>query len=336
MPLDAQDGSIPLIQRQDVIFFASLLRGLEGSIYPILQQAKVPIDLYSSESNYDYLPENTVKNLIQALGERLELQEFIRLISSACKNIYIPMFIRRLSQNDSLRAVLDEFAEQLKSNITHTKVYTQFSGGSWWLVREKEGVDELWFTHAELFSVIFICELLSALTANKWRPKQVGVQSSNASVFCTLPQLARSQFFTNRPVTAVSIDENLMMAPVCHPYISTKEHVTPVSSSACFLGTFKLAIQPYLSMGKLPIKAAAQILNLHVRTLQRRLAKEQVQYGAVIEEMVLEQTLDLLKCPSLKITSIAIRMGYSDAAHFTRAFKRQMNMTPTQDRRQFI
>ncbi|ABV88332.1 helix-turn-helix domain-containing protein [Shewanella pealeana] len=335
MPSDSNNGAIALIQRQDVVFFASLLRGLEGSIYPILQQAKVPIDLYSSESNYDYLPENTVKNLIQALGERLEHQEFIQLISSACKNIYIPEFIRRLTQSGSLREALDEFAKQLKSNITHTNVYTQFSGGSWWLVREKEGVDEAWFTHAELFSVIFTCELLSALTSNKWRPKQVGIQSADEAVFSTLPQLTRSQFFTNRPVTAFSIEESLMTAPVSHPYISTKDPIAAIPSRDCFLGTFKLAIQPYLSMGKLPIKMAAQILQLNVRTLQRRLAKESVQYGAIIEEMVLEQTLDLLKCPSLKITSIAIRMGYSDAAHFTRAFKRQMQMTPTAYRRQF-
>lgn len=335
MPLDTNKEAIPLVQRQDVVFFASLLKGLEGNIYPLLQQAKVPADLYSGENSYDYLPENTVKNLIQALGEKLEPQEFIVLVSSACKNIYIPGFIRRLTQRGSLREALDEFAEQLKSNVTHTKVYTQFTGGRWWLVREKEGVDEAWFTHAELFSVIFISELLSALTANRWRPKQVGIQSADESIFSTLPQLTRSQFFTDRPVTAFSIEESLITAPVSHPYISTEEHVAATPSLDCFLGTFKLAIQPYLSMGKLPIKTAAQILHLNVRTLQRRLAKEKVQYGAIIEEMVLEQTLDLLKCPSLKITSIAIRMGYSDAAHFTRAFKRQMSMTPTQYRRQF-
>lgn len=335
MSQDMNHEAIPLVQRQDVVFFASLLRGLEGSIYPLLQEAKVPADLYSSENNYNYLPENTVKNLIQTLGEKLERQEFILLVSSACKNIYIPGFIRRLTQKSSLRAALDEFAEQLKSNVTHTKVYTQFTGGRWWLVREKEGIDEAWFTHAELFSVIFICELLSALTANRWCPKQVGIQSADEKLFSTLPQLARSQFFTGRSVTAFSIDESLMTAPVSHPYISTEVHVAGRPSHDCFLSTFKLAIQPYLSMGKLPIKMAAKILHLNVRTLQRRLAKEQVQYGVVIEEMVLEQTLDLLKCPSLKITSIAIRMGYSDAAHFTRAFKRQMSMTPSQYRQQF-
>ncbi|MEZ9196843.1 helix-turn-helix domain-containing protein [Shewanella sp. 10N.286.54.B9] len=335
MPSDFNNEAIPLTQRQDVVFFASLLRGLDGSIYPMLQQAKIPVDLYSSENNYDYLPENTVKNLIQILGEKLAPEEFIQLIQSACKNIYIPQFIRRLTQKDSLKVALDEFAEQLKSNMTHTNVYTQFTGGSWWIVREKEGLDKAWFTHAELFSAIFICELLSALTNNKWRPEQMGLQSANDAVFSLLPQLSRAQFFCNRPVTAFSIPDSLMMAPVTHPHISTEDHIATEPRLSSFLGTFKLAIQPYLSMGKLPIKTAAQILNLNVRTLQRRLENEQVQYGAVIEEMVLEQTLDLLKCPSLKITSIAIRMGYSDAAHFTRAFKRQMNMTPSQFRQQF-
>ncbi|MCL1138473.1 helix-turn-helix domain-containing protein [Shewanella pneumatophori] len=332
---NAYNEAIPLIQRHDVVFFASLLKGLDENIYPMLHQAKVPVDLYSSESNYDYLPENTVKNLIQTLGEKLAPTEFVQLIQSACKNIYIPQFIRRLTQASSLKSALDEFSEQLKSNMTHTNVYTQFTGGSWWIVREKQGVDQAWFTHAELFSAIFICELLSALTRNQWQPKQVGLQSANAAIFATLPQLTRTQFFTARPVTAFSICESLMMAPVTHPFLSTTEHIAAEPELSCFLTTFKLAIQPYLSMGKLPIKSAAQILQLNVRTLQRRLAREGVNYGEMIEQMVLEQTLDLLKCPSLKITAIAIRMGYSDAAHFTRAFKRQMNMTPSQFRQQF-
>ncbi|MCW0469233.1 AraC family transcriptional regulator [Vibrio chagasii] len=48
------------------------------------------------------------------------------------------------------------------------------------------------------------------------------------------------------------------------------------------------------------------------------------------EEMVLEQVLELLKQHSrfVDYTSRKAKMGYSDSSHFTRAFKRQMNMTP--------
>ena len=88
-------------------------------------------------------------------------------------------------------------------------------------------------------------------------------------------------------------------------------------------------------MGKLPISLASDILNIHVRTIQRRLDKEGVTYKKLIEDMVLEQTLELLKYSDLSITSIGSKMGYSDSSHFTRAFKRQMNMTPRQYRKSY-
>ena len=73
---------------------------------------------------------------------------------------------------------------------------------------------------------------------------------------------------------------------------------------------------------------------MHVRTIQRRLEQEGVVYKTLIEEMVLDQVLELLKQPDLSITQVGAKMGYSDSSHFTRAFKRQMNMTPRQYRKE--
>ena len=87
-------------------------------------------------------------------------------------------------------------------------------------------------------------------------------------------------------------------------------------------------------MGKLPISLASEILNIHVRTIQRRLESEGAVYKTLIEEMVLEQVLELLKQSDLSVTQVGAKMGYSDSSHFTRAFKRQMNMTPRQYRKE--
>ncbi|WP_285464999.1 helix-turn-helix domain-containing protein [Vibrio sp. D420a] len=57
-------------------------------------------------------------------------------------------------------------------------------------------------------------------------------------------------------------------------------------------------------------------------------------YKALVEEMMLEQTLFLLEHSDLSITDIGAQMGYSDSSHFTRAFKRQMKMTPRQYRKE--
>ena len=124
-----------------------------------------------------------------------------------------------------------------------------------------------------------------------------------------------------------------MLAPIALPKVARESEITaPLPSS--FLSAFKLVIKPYLTMGKLPISLASEILNIHVRTIQRRLESEGVVYKTLIEEMVLEQVLELLKKSDLSITQVGAKMGYSDSSHFTRAFKRQMNMTPRQYRKE--
>ena len=86
-------------------------------------------------------------------------------------------------------------------------------------------------------------------------------------------------------------------------------------------------------MGKLPIKLAAEILRLNVRTLQRRLSAENIIYKPFIEQLVFEEVKRRLWGTDESITQLANRYGYSDSAHFTRSFKRVAGVTPSAYRR---
>ncbi|MEZ9351183.1 helix-turn-helix transcriptional regulator [Vibrio splendidus] len=322
-----------VVDKKEVELFAELFKHIDGEIYTLLRSAQIPNDILTSNDHYDYLPETTVKNVVKIMGESASREEFSLFMWSFCKQTYVPRFVAKLSQQDSLKNALDQFVEQLKLVSNGANVYTKQSGGKWWLVREKPFTNAPWFKFAELFSVIFINELLSVLTQGRWKPSEVGIQNGDLECFQSLPQMGSAQFYTHRPVTAFEIPEDIMLAPIVLPQIAQVSDLTkPLPSS--FLSAFKLVIKPYLSMGKLPISLASEILNIHVRTIQRRLESEGVVYKILIEEMVLEQVLELLKQSDLSITQVGAKMGYSDSSHFTRAFKRQMNMTPRQYRKE--
>nr|WP_244267516.1 helix-turn-helix transcriptional regulator [Vibrio splendidus] len=321
-----------VVDKKEVELFAELFKHIDGEIYTLLRCAKIPNDILINNEHYDYLPETTVKNVVKIMGESASREEFSLFMWSFCKQTYVPRFVAKLSQQDSLKSALDQFGEQLKLISNGANVYTKQSGGKWWLVREKPFTNAPWFKFAELFSVIFINELLSVLTQGRWKPSEVGIQSGDLECFQSLPQMGSAQFYTHRPVTAFEIPEDIMLAPIVLPKVAQESEITaPLPSS--FLSAFKLVIKPYLTMGKLPISLASEILNIHVRTIQRRLESEGVVYKTLIEEMVLVQVLELLKQPDLSITQVGAKMGYSDSSHFTRAFKRQMNMTPRQYRK---
>ncbi len=77
------------------------------------------------------------------------------------------------------------------------------------------------------------------------------------------------------------------------------------------------------------LEEAASALALSPRTLKRRLAEEGTGFGAILDEQRKERALLLLRSGDLSVESVADRVGYSDVANFTRAFRRWTGTTPT-------
>jgi AraC-like DNA-binding protein len=94
------------------------------------------------------------------------------------------------------------------------------------------------------------------------------------------------------------------------------------------------AIAPLLRGGYPDIHLATEITGMSVRTLQRRLGEEGLTYTRLVEKIRFEQAVLWLQEPQLKLIDIAVELGYSDPAHFTRAFKRWTGLSPRDFRRQ--
>lgn len=77
----------------------------------------------------------------------------------------------------------------------------------------------------------------------------------------------------------------------------------------------------------------ATLMHVSPRTLKRRLAAEGAVFSDLLDEQRRERAIVLLRSPDLSIESIAERVGYSDVANFTRAFRRWTGSTPAAFRR---
>lgn len=311
-----------------------MFKEVDSKTYALLRAATIPNDIHT-DAQYEYLPESCLKNFLEVLADNTTQKQLGWLFLRTCKETYVPRLISSLTEQSSLKAALQKFSTLLKKESSAENVYLEQAGGSWWLVREKSGLDEGWFKYAEMFSVICMAELLRALTHQKWLPQRIGIQHPNIDEFSQLPSLQHAQFFIERPVTAIEIPESLLLSPIQLPKNINKvaQHQSCSIPPSSFKQQFTLAITPYLSMGKLPIKIAAEILRLNVRTLQRRLESENIVYKQLIEALVFEQISKHLSGSNENITQIANRYGYSDAAHFTRSFKRIYGCTPSQYRK---
>ncbi len=93
------------------------------------------------------------------------------------------------------------------------------------------------------------------------------------------------------------------------------------------------AIARRIAKGHPHIQKVAATLGMNVRTLQRRLAEAGTTHNQLIDEVRFEAATRLLADHDLTLAEIASALGYSDPAHFTRAFSRWTGRTPGAYRR---
>ena len=89
--------------------------------------------------------------------------------------------------------------------------------------------------------------------------------------------------------------------------------------------------------GSLPtLNDLSRVLNLTPRTLEPRLGKEGERFLDLVKRVRSERACALLRDGRLPVTQIAYQLGYRDSANFSRAFRRELGITPSDYRRRHI
>lgn len=81
------------------------------------------------------------------------------------------------------------------------------------------------------------------------------------------------------------------------------------------------------------VAEVARAMHMSGRTLQRRLEQEGTTFSEVLDRARLDVARRALAAPATTLSDVAIQLGFSDLATFTRAFKRWTGMPPGQWRR---
>ena len=89
-----------------------------------------------------------------------------------------------------------------------------------------------------------------------------------------------------------------------------------------------------LMEGKTDIDGTARLAGISARTLQRSLSDEGLSYRALLDHIRTRRAKQLLDQPGLTVTQVALALGYSEHANFTRAFTRWTGQSPLQFRLQ--
>ena len=90
------------------------------------------------------------------------------------------------------------------------------------------------------------------------------------------------------------------------------------------------------SDGSLPrLRDLSHVLHVTPRTLDRRLRRDGETFLELSKRVRSERACALLREGRLPVTQVAYQLGYRDSANFTRAFRRENGMTPSDYRRRY-
>ncbi|MGY4310867.1 helix-turn-helix domain-containing protein [Bradyrhizobium sp. JR3.5] len=94
----------------------------------------------------------------------------------------------------------------------------------------------------------------------------------------------------------------------------------------------KLMLPSYLDDRIPTIAEMAEMAGISIRSFQRKLSSAGVSYSDLLDGVRFENAAKLLRDTDAKIIDVAFSSGYSDPAHFTRAFRRFSGVTPREFR----
>ncbi len=108
--------------------------------------------------------------------------------------------------------------------------------------------------------------------------------------------------------------------------LASMMHIDTADSAATLLHQMK----PLLMQDAFSLEAVARRLDLHPRTLNRRLRETGSSFVAIRAEVRFRAAQELLALTDLPVGDIALALSFSAHSNFVRAFGRWAGMTPTQ------
>jgi AraC-like DNA-binding protein len=307
-----------------------------GSILRVLKDVDLPAALLESPDMLVPLREQF--RLLERAARTTGDPEFGARLGRDVRIKTLSAFGRWVAEADDLAGAIDRSKRGLNRMLqSSTELELTISGlSAQWSIEFLDPECEGRY-HNELLGLGYMIDAVRCYAGAGWAPDLVLVTSPKGTPKGRLEQILGAEVATGHAVPAIRFDVRLLSNPAAHatPAVETSRAGVepPVPPDADELASIEAVTALALCDDYPRIDWVAAKLGLTRRTLQRRLADRGTTFAGLVETLLRKNAEALLARTAEPVTDIALKLGYADLAHFTRAFKRWTGMAPSAYRR---
>jgi len=244
-------------------------------------------------------------------------------------------FGRYVAQASSLYDAIQTFCGEVRGECSAADYYLAQNKETAWFCHGPVGDTPFGLQQHELYALTIMRQVIQLALGSDWHPGRIRLQATNESALSGNDLLLSTNIEFGAPVTAIEVPIKHLATPLLgsvKTIFSSKEakldESSIMQSNDPLVALHKL-ISSYIQQSKQPtIEIAAEMIGVNKRTLQRFLSSKAMTYSSLVDQVRFNLALPLLKDESVTITEISYELGYSNVAHFSRAFRRITGMPP--------
>jgi AraC-like DNA-binding protein len=187
--------------------------------------------------------------------------------------------------------------------------------------------------HTQWLQNVMMVYVIRQFAGPNWAPATIAFEARYTPGPETQSRWPHTRFLSGQKVSWIDVPISLLSLPnPVKPAAAgpSEREFRRIGTDA--ITSLKMMLPSYLDEGPLGIAEVAEIAGTSVRSLQRGLASAGLTYSRLLDQVRFEKGADLLRKTDARIIDVALATGYTDPAHFARAFRRMAGITPREFR----
>ena len=328
---------VPLIRASAFIPFVTFLEEIGARVDPMLARARLPEAALAQPESL--IPVHQACQFVADAARRESIEQLGFVVGQKMSIDALGTFGRLVTRSLTLHELLYTAVRLHPSYSTGGRLWLEPDGDRTWLRYGQDRRIEQGWQQAEQLSVALMLQTLRMAPVTMPGPIEVQLRAKAAPGPRDAELFANTRLSYGHPATGVAVPRASLSQALAgsrrtsSAWLHLERWLLLTGPAADFSGSVRQAVRTLLLDGYPDVRHTAAAIGMSVRTLQRRLGESGSSYSRLIEQERFRTAVRLLADPSIKVTNVAIELGYTDLANFTHAFRRWTGVSPSEFRR---